>query len=71
LRKVMRKLSMNWGVIPILYEGEPSDCAYIAFAINKVKQLGYLHPGDIVASTTDHHQTAGGTDLIRVITLED
>ncbi len=70
-RKVTRKLSMNWGVIPILYEGEPSDRARIAFAINRGRELGYLQVGDIVVSTAGHHQTAGGTDLIRVITLEN
>ncbi len=69
--KVTRKLSMNWGVIPILYEGEPSDRARIAFAIERGRSLGYLQTGDIVVSTAGHHQTAGGTDLIRVITLED
>ena len=70
-RKVTCKLAMNWGVIPILYEGEPSDRARIAFAINRGKELGYLQPGDIVVSTAGHHQTAGGTDLIRVITLDN
>ena len=70
-RKVTRKLSMNWGVIPILYEGEPSDRARIAYAIERGRSLGYLKTGDIVVSTAGHHQTAGGTDLIRVITLED
>jgi pyruvate kinase len=70
-RKVTHKLSMNWGVIPVLYEGEPSDRARIAFAINEGRKLGYLQSGDIVVSTAGHHQTAGGTDLIRVITLDD
>ncbi|MGB5260227.1 MAG: pyruvate kinase [Gammaproteobacteria bacterium] len=69
-RKVTRKLCMNWGVIPILYEGEPSDRARVAFAIKKGRELGYLKTGDIVISTAGHHQTAGGTDLIRVITVE-
>jgi pyruvate kinase len=68
---VARKLSLNWGVIPILFEGEPSDRARIAFAIERGRQLGYLNTGDIVISTAGHHQTAGGTDLIRVIRLED
>jgi pyruvate kinase len=54
----------------VLYEGEPSDRARIAFAINEGRKLGYLQSGDIVVSTAGHHQTAGGTDLIRVITLE-
>jgi len=68
--KVARKLSMNWGVIPMLYGGEPTDSARLAFAIEQGKALRYLEAGDIVISTAGQHQHAGGTDLIRVITLE-
>lgn len=69
--RVARKLSMNWGVMPILYNGEPGDRARLDFAIEQGKALGYLKTGDIVVSTAGHHQQAGGTDLIRVITLGD
>ncbi len=69
-RMAARKLAMNWGVIPILYSGEPTDRARLAFAIEQGKALGYLRGGDIVVSTSGQHQQAGGTDLIRVITLE-
>jgi pyruvate kinase len=62
---------MNWGVIPVLYAGEPTDRARLAFAVKRAKALGYLKTGDIVVSTSGHHQQAGGTDLIRVITLEE
>jgi len=68
--RVARKLCMNWGVIPMLYHGEASDRARLTFAIEQGKSLGYLLDGDIVVATAGHHQTAGGTDLIRVITLE-
>jgi pyruvate kinase len=68
-RMVARKLSMNWGVIPILYDGEPSDDARIEFTIEAVQRLGYAGKGDILVATAGHHQKAGGTDLIRVITL--
>ncbi len=67
---VARKLSMNWGVTPLLYDGETTDRARLDFAINKAKALGYLKTGDIVVSTAGHHQQAGGTDLIRVLTLD-
>lgn len=67
--RVARKLSMNWGVMPILYNGEPGDRARLDFAIEQGKALGYLKTGDIIVSTAGHHQQAGGTDLIRVITL--
>jgi pyruvate kinase len=67
---VARKLSMNWGVIPILYSGDPTDRARLDYAIEQAKILGYLKAGDIVVSTAGQRQQAGGTDLIRVITLE-
>jgi len=68
--RVARKLTMNWGVIPILYSGEPSDLARLEFAIEQGKSRGYLQDGDIIVATAGHHQTAGGTDLIRVITIK-
>jgi pyruvate kinase len=68
-RAVARRLAMNWGVLPILYSGEPSDLAKIEFGIERAKDLGYLRSGDIIIATAGHWQKAGGTDLIRVITL--
>lgn len=71
-REVARRLSMNWGVIPMLYDQEEqSDEAQIRFAISRAKQLRYIEPGDIVVATAGSGQRAGGTDLIRVITLEE
>jgi pyruvate kinase len=69
--RVARKLSMNWGVIPILYNGESSDRKRLAFAVTQGQALGYLKTGDIIVSTSGHTQHAGGTDLLRVITLQD
>jgi pyruvate kinase len=68
--RVARKLSMNWGVIPILHEGEANDDARIEFAISKIKQLTHAGSGDIVIVTAGHYQHgAGSTDLVRIITL--
>jgi pyruvate kinase len=66
---VARKLCMNWGVIPVLYQGELSDLARIEFAIAEAKQVAYADSGNTLIVTAGHHQQAGGTDLIRVITL--
>jgi pyruvate kinase len=66
---VARKLCMNWGVIPVLYQGEPSDLARIDFAIKKAREIAYADSGNTVIVTAGHYQQAGGTDLIRVITL--
>jgi len=66
---VARRLAMNWGVIPMLYEGARSDEAKIELAINRARTLGYLGSGDVIVATAGYRQQAGGTDLIRVITL--
>jgi len=69
-RMVARKLAMNWGVIPILYEGEPDDDERISFAIEKAQQLSGAAEGNIMIITSGHsHQQAGGTDLVRAVTL--
>ena len=67
---VARRLSMNWGVIPMLYKGESGDKAKIHFAIARAEALGYVRAGDIVLATAGQSQIAGGTDMIRVITVE-
>ncbi len=69
LERVARKLSINWGVIPVLYQGEPSDDARIEFAISETKQMVNTDSGDTLIITAGHHQRSGGTDLVRVITL--
>ena len=68
---VARKLSINWGVIPLLYTGTPSDEARIEFAISRARELGYVSEQDIVIVTAGQYQRAGGTDTIRVIKVEE
>ena len=69
-QRVARKLSMNWGVIPVLYEGEPNDDARIDFAIDQIKQMMNADSGDILIVTAGHLQHgSGGTDLVRIITM--
>ena len=68
--RVARKLSMNWGVIPVLYEGEPNDDARIDFAIDQIRQMMNADSGDILIVTAGHLQHgSGGTDLVRIITM--
>lgn len=68
--QVARKLSLNWGVIPMLYQGEPNDDARVEFAIANIKQLTNAGDGDIVIVTAGHYQHgSGSTDMVRVITL--
>ncbi|MBT8118312.1 MAG: pyruvate kinase [Gammaproteobacteria bacterium] len=70
-QRVARKLSMNWGVITALYEGEPNDDARIEFAIEQTKKITNADSGDILIVTAGHLQHgSGGTDLVRIITLQ-
>ncbi|MCK4833322.1 MAG: pyruvate kinase, partial [Gammaproteobacteria bacterium] len=68
-RRVARKLSMNWGVMPVLYDGAPDDDDRIEFAINEIKQMVNADSGDILIITAGHQQCSGGTDLVRIVTL--
>ena len=69
LEKVARRLALNWGIIPVLYEEPPSEDARIEAAISIVKKITYVEEGDTLIITADHLQRVGGTDMIRVVTL--
>jgi pyruvate kinase len=66
---VARRLCLNWGVLTLLYPGEPVDSAKIEFGIERAKELGYLRPGDVIIATSGSSVETGRTDRIRVITL--
>jgi len=68
---VRRKLSMNWGITAILFEGERSDEAMIQFAIRHGREIGCINPGDDVVVTAGISQTTGSTSTIQVLTVED
>ncbi len=67
--KVVHTLAMNWSVIPVLYDGESSDEAKIDFSIKKVKELGLARDGDNMIVAHGYSSRAGGTNLIRVVTI--
>lgn len=66
---VARRLSMNWGVMPILYDGGGDDQDKLTYALNEARHKGVIAIGDMVVVTSGHQQMAGGTDLLRIITL--
>jgi pyruvate kinase len=66
---VARRLSMNWGVIPLLYEGDSDDNAKLKFAVSRAMELGYIEAGDVIVVTAGALHQAGGTNLIRVLTV--
>ena len=43
----------------------------IDFGVDLGKSLGYVQPGDVVVATAGIHQTAGSTNMIRVVTVGD
>jgi pyruvate kinase len=65
--RVTRRLCMNWGVIPILELEDRADEEKLEFCIEQAKIRGFLYIGDIVIATSGSTQTAGGTNLIKVM----
>jgi len=68
-RLVARRLSMNWGVIPLFYEGDSDDNAKLKFAVSRAKELRYIKSGDVIVVTAGSQHRAGATDLIRVLNV--
>ncbi len=66
---VVQRLSMNWGVVAMHYQGDGDDEDRIAFALENAQALGYVTPGDLVIMTAGNTRQAGSTDLIRVLTV--
>jgi len=67
--RVARRLSMNWGVTAVLYDGDPDDEARIRFASDCVQAMGFAQPGDSIIVTAGQAQRSGGTDMLRVLAL--
>ena len=67
---VARRLAMNWGVTPIRYDDGDDDEAKLAHALQEARRMGFVSTGDTVVVTSGYQQTTGGTDLIRVVTVE-
>jgi len=68
---VVRKLSMNWGVTAVLFEGEHSDDAMVQHAIRHGREIGCINAGDPVVVTAGISQTSGSTSTIQVLRVDD
>lgn len=68
---VARRLSLNWGVVPVLHEAGIGDEDKIARAIGFARERGLVGTGDLVIGTWGHTRSAGGTDAIRVLMVTD
>jgi len=64
---VARRLSMNWGVIPLLCEKGSDDSAKLEFAMGRAKALGYIKTDDVIVVTAGAQHQVGGTNHIRVL----
>jgi pyruvate kinase len=65
--RVVRRLSLNWGVTPLLYTGPQDDESMLRFGIQRARELGYAVHGDIVVATAGVSRQPGSTNLIRVM----
>ncbi len=61
--------SMNWGVYAILYECGGDNNEKLEFALEEAKNLGYIKSQDIIVVTAGPGQQAGGTNMVRVVTV--
>ena len=66
---VVRKLSMNWGVTGIHFDGQASDDEMLSFAVRRGVELGYIDPGDIIVATHGVDRESGSTSMIRVLNV--
>jgi pyruvate kinase len=67
---VVRRLCMNWGVVPILSSQGGIDDDKIAYCLEIAQRRGILTLGDVVIATSGSTQMAGGTNLIRVLSVQ-
>ena len=52
------------------HTGETGDRAKIEFAEKVVQEMGFARAGDSVIVTAGHTQLSGGTNMIRIISLD-
>jgi pyruvate kinase len=69
-RDVVRKLSMNWGVTALLYEGERADESMIRFGVERGREQGFIQRGDVIVATAGISRETGSTNMIRVIKVD-
>ncbi len=70
-KKVWRKLSMNWGVTPVLVDKFASLDVMFYYAMGRVKELKNLVPGDRVVLTGGPiNGASGNTNTLKVEVVE-
>jgi len=61
--------SMNWGVYAVLYKEGGNNNEKLDYALEEGKRSGYFKTHDIIVVTAGPGQEAGGTNMVRVITV--
>ena len=68
--KIWRRLSMSWGVVPVLMEQFPNMEVMFYYAKNKAKEALNLQPGDnIVLTGGPINGQSGNTNTIKIETI--
>ena len=63
-QKVVRRLTMNWGVSAVHYKGDADDKAKIAAGITWARDQGIVTKGDIVVATAGVSSEIGSTNML-------
>lgn len=66
---VVQRSAMNWGVYSILYKEEGDNIKKLEYALEEGKRCGYIKSQDIIVVTAGPGQEAGGTNMVRVLTV--
>ena len=60
---------MNWGVYSVLYKEGDNNQEKLDYALEEGKRMGFIHSQDIIVVTAGPGQEAGGTNMVRVVTV--
>jgi len=66
---VVLRSAMNWGVYSILYKEDGDNNAKLDYALEVGKSRGFFKSQDIIVVTAGPGQEAGGTNMVRVLTV--
>ena len=66
---VVLRSAMNWGVYSILYKEGGNNNEKLDYALEVGKRRGYIKSQDIIVVTAGPGQEAGGTNMVRVVTV--
>ena len=68
-QKVVRRLTMNWGVVAVRYEGDADDKAKIDAGVAWARDHGIVSEGDVVVATAGISSEIGSTNMLCVVAV--